>query len=367
MAQWRTTFDPAGQTVATIQKRVSGDGSTSYRAMVRLKGYPAQYATFKRKTDANRWAQETETAIRKGRYFKAHEAKRRTVAELIDRYNTEVLAPKSKQRRVDQERQLRWWREQIGDLFIADVTPALISELRGKLARGTTFYGRPRTPATVNRYTTSLSHVFSIAVREWEWAAENPLARVRKLTEPRGRVRFLSDDERKRLLEACQESTNRELYPLVVLALSTGARQGELLRLTWPDIDFERGVAIVHETKNQERRALPLQGRAREVLQDLKRVRRLGTDLVFAGKRTDAVVFPRSAWTNALRRAEVEDFRFHDLRHSAASYLAMNGATLAEIAEVLGHKTLAMVKRYAHLTEQHTSDVVARMNEQIFG
>jgi integrase len=99
------------------------------------------------------------------------------------------------------------------------------------------------------------------------------------------------------------------------------------------------------------------------VLQEAARVRRLDTDLVLADRKGKAV-FPRAAWEAALKRAKIEDFRFHDLRHTAASYLAMSGATPSEIAAVLGHKTLAMVKRYAHLTEQHTSTVVARMNEE---
>ena len=179
-------------------------------------------------------------------------------------------------------------------------------------------------------------------------------------------MRFLSDAERDRLLEACRESSEPRLYPMVVLAVSTGARQGELLQLRWPDVSLARGVAIVHHTKNGERSALPLTGRAVEVLKEHSQVRRVDTDLVFANENGTAT-FPRRAWELALRAAEIEDFRFHDLCHTAASYLAMSGATLAEIAEILGHKTLAMVKRYSHLTDQHSSKVVARMNAQFLG
>ena len=106
---------------------------------------------------------------------------------------------------------------------------------------------------------------------------------------------------------------------------------------------------------------------AAELLRKRKKIRRADTDLVFVTPQGRKASFPQRAWDKALAEAEVEDFRFHDLRHSAASELAMSGATLAEIAEVLGHKTLAMVKRYSHLTEQHTSKVVARMNQRIFG
>ena len=146
----------------------------------------------------------------------------------------------------------------------------------------------------------------------------------------------------------------------------SGARLGEILGPRWPNIDLSRRVAVLEDTKNNERRALPLHGEALEVLRELSKVRRIDTDLVFASREGKAT-YPRYAFQKAVQRVGIEDFRFHDLRHSAASYLAMSGATLAEIAEVLGHKTLSMVKRYSHLTEQHTSQVVARMNARIFG
>jgi len=150
------------------------------------------------------------------------------------------------------------------------------------------------------------------------------------------------------------------------LALSTGMRQGEIMNLRWQDVDFEKGIIILHETKNDERRAVPLTSYALELLKEQNKLRRIDTDLLFPGKNPKKPVFIRAPWITAVKEAKLLDFRFHDLRHSAASYLAMNGATLSEIAEILGHKTLQMVKRYSHLTEQHTSKVVAKMNRQIF-
>jgi len=154
----------------------------------------------------------------------------------------------------------------------------------------------------------------------------------------------------------------------VVLALSTGMRQGEILGLRWPAVDLTAGRITLHETKNDERRVVPLASKALELLKSHAKVRRLDTDLLFPGKVKHSVPMDlRTPWETALKKAGIEDFHFHDLRHSCASYLAMNGASLAEIAEVLGHKTLAMVKRYAHLSEAHTAGVVSRMNAKIFG
>ncbi len=204
-------------------------------------------------------------------------------------------------------------------------------------------------------------------MKEWGWVEDTPFRRVSTLKEPRGRVRFLSDEERKALLEACQ-THSEQLYTIVVLALSTGARQMEILSLTWKQVDLERGIITLEETKNGERRVLPLASHAHELVSNLSKIRRIDTGLLFPSRfKSSKSISVHSIFQRALKAAEIKNFRFHDLRHSAASYLAMNGASLAEIAEVLGHKTLQMVKRYAHLSEAHTAGVVASMNEKIFG
>jgi integrase len=180
-------------------------------------------------------------------------------------------------------------------------------------------------------------------------------------------MRFLSDDERQRLLTACQGSRNQYLYTVVVLALSTGARKMELLRLTWQDVDLQRGVLTLHETKNGERHILHLTNLALALMRQHAKRQRMDAALVFPDPTGTKPCSIREAWEYAVKRAGIADFRFHDLRHSAASYLAMSGASLAEIAEILGHKTLSMVKRYTHLSDAHTRNVVARMNQAIFG
>ena len=172
--------------MASIRKRISSDGTTSYRVDVRLKGFPPQRATFKRLTDAKKWGGQTEAAIREGRYFKTTEARKHTVADAINRYKDSVLLAKKDGKK--QEAQLDWWNDEIGPYTLADVSPSLLGETRDKLAQD-------RAPATVVRYLAALSHVFTVAVREWGWLEDNPMRKVTKPKEPRGRVRFLSDDE----------------------------------------------------------------------------------------------------------------------------------------------------------------------------
>ncbi len=352
--------------MANIEKRTSSDGKVSYRVKVRLKGFPTQTATFERKTDAQKWVQQTETAIREGRHFKTTESKRHTLGDAIERYIKDVIPTKPKNT-VNQVGQLKWWKDNLGDYSLADVTPALIAQYRDKLAKTSSQRSDTRSPATVNRYLAVLSHLFTMAIKEWGWVEENPLRKVTKPKESRGRIRFLSDEERTRLLAECTNSNSEYLYITVVLALSTGGRRMEILGLQWRDIDFQRGIITLHETKNGDRRVLPLAGHALELMRQHAKVRHVNCALVFPGKNFNSPIDLRTPFETALKRAGITDFRWHDLRHSCASYLAMNGASLAEIAEILGHKTLQMVKRYAHLSEAHTSKVVARMNEKIFG
>jgi integrase len=244
------------------------------------------------------------------------------------------------------------------------VTPGILSDALVKLRNDPTPGGEPKSPSTVVRYCAALSHALTYAV-QWEWLNENPMRKVKKPQEPRGRVRYLSVEERGRLLEACSDGRNHYLHAVVTLALMTGMRKGEIMGLRWSDVDLERRRIVLQETKNGERRAVPIVGPALKVLSEWAKVRRLDTDLLFPSKVDASKPMDlRTPWETALKHAGIGDFRFHDLRHSAASYLAMSGASLAEIAEVLGHKTLQMVKRYSHLSETHTASVLERMGEK---
>ena len=139
------------------------------------------------------------------------------------------------------------------------------------------------------------------------------------------------------------------------------------MNLRWQDVDTAKGRIVLHETKNGERRVVALTGYALELMTEHAKVRRIDTDLLFPGRNPQSPLFIRVPWKIAVKKSGVEDFRFHDLRHSAASYMLMSGASLGEIAELLGHKTLQMVQRYSHMSEPHSAKIVARMNQEIFG
>lgn len=343
--------------MANIQKRTTSAG-VRYRALVRLAGHPTVSRTFHRLTDAKRWVAETEASIRSGGSVATGPARRLTLSDAINRYVIEVIP--AKRSGACQLVQLQWWNARLGRLRLSSITPQLLAEQRDVLRTEPGERNLRRSPATVNRYLAAISHCLAVAWKEWGWLEKNPCEGVRRLSEPRGRTRFLSGEECERLLQAAKTDANPAIQPFVLLALCTGARKGELLGLRWSDIDFERRRATLQETKNGERRALPLPEPAMSALRDLARVRRIDTDLVFPGRDPDKPLDIKRPWERIITAAEIRDFRIHDLRHTAASYLAMSGASLVEIAAILGHKTLAMVQRYSHLADDHTLQVAER-------
>lgn len=341
--------------MASVRVDVLQSGKRRYRVRVRRLGV-LRTGSFGRKAEAERFAfREEERILLTGRDSFAN-AKARTFAELVTRYEERILRNKGKATQRNQRGQLEVWRQLFAGLTLDQVTPPIIAEAKY------TLQDMGFSSATVNRYLAVLSHLFARAVKEWQWCPTNPCRDVDRLAEPPGRVRYLSDGERYRLLLMCKASRCRFLYPVAVLSLSTGMRKGEAVGLTWDRVDLERGRVYLTKTKNKAARSLPLLGEALGIMRKLNEERDPIMSCCFPSAEADRPVDFRSAWRLAVKRARLDDFRFHDLRHSAASYLAMQGATLMEIADVLGHKTLNMVKRYSHLTENHTTQVVQRMN-----
>jgi len=372
--------------MATIEKRKQTDnGETFYRVRVRIKGLPEKQKTFKRLTDAKLWAQQTEAAIRRGEVQNVvATAKGKTLADVITRYKREVLPHKAPTTQRAAETYLGHWERVLGAYALSYITPDTIAdEIEALSAAGDTRRkldegqkpNRPKSRKTLKHYRDTLAVLFKHA-KAWGWTAQNPMDGVNAITKIRDeRTRFLSDDERGKLLEACRTSDNEHLYPVVMFALSTGARKSEILKLTLADVDLGRGTAILRDTKNGDTRSVPVARHLGDVLKDQKVKAAALYEKMDAAPAT-RWLFPRAdglepidirtAWENARDKAGLADFRFHDLRHSTASYLAMKGASLVEIAEVLGHRTLQMVRRYAHLSESHVKGLVESLNEDLF-
>jgi len=351
--------------MATFEKRVSNTGQISYRAKVRRIGTKPLTATFRRLTDAKIWATQVESAIYEGKSLKLDQSKRRTVNDAIERYSNEVVG--QLRDAVNRARHLGWWQSELGEIQLTALDSATIVKVRSVLRAE-----RKRSDTTVNRYMASLSAVLSYAAGEWGWMEANPCLQIRRLKEPPGRTRFLSDAERIALLDACEKAkAYPEMKLIVLLALTTGMRRGEILNLRWKDVNFKTSVITLWRTKNGEIRTVPLVSPAFELMHSWAcQNKQEETGLVFPSHRAtwkDSPLAIDPIWHRIRAEAGLSDFRFHDLRHTAASYLAMNGAGLREIGDILGHKTLSMVQRYSHLTHDHRHKTVSRMTDAVFG
>jgi integrase len=281
-----------------------------------------------------------------------------TVDWVLDRYLAERRPSQ------DARRHLEWWRGHLGTDVAGAVDSRRVLSLRDKLAGERSTAGKTRSPATINRYVAALSGLYSWAV-EYHLVDGHPVSGVTPLDEGAARLRCLSPEEKQALIAACRETGGLRLQALVVVGLSTGARRGEILRLRWSDLDIKKQQLTIKGSGRLRSRTLPLPSSAMSLLAKLARVRRIDGNKIFADSH-GRVRFPRAAWQAALEVAEIEDFRFHDLRHSTAAYLARNGASLPEIAQILGTRTLQGVRRYAGLTESQTPSVIGKMHEELF-
>lgn len=282
-----------------------------------------------------------------------------TVAELLEAYTRDYLPTKSPNTQYQETRILRWIAEDLGPIPLAQLSPLVLRSwfhsFRARLK-----------PNSIRRYRNALSAALTAAVEDYAWIQKHPLRQVAKPPTPPDRERCLEADELTRLLAACQLSRNPHLSVVVVLALSTGARKNEILQRTWSDLDLERGSLRLARTKNGQGRPVPLVGPVLPLLR--QHAQRFGSSRwVFPRLDGQKPIYIDYAWVTACRRAALEDLHLHDLRHTAASYLALSGASLRDIAEILGHRSLAQTFKYTHLSESHTRGVLARMAEQFLG
>ncbi len=204
--------------------------------------------------------------------------------------------------------------------------------------------------ATANRHLATLKHMFTKAV-EWELTDDEVLKKVRRaklLPENNRRLRYLAQEECQKLIDLCSP----HLKPIVIIALNTGMRRGEILSLEWEKhVDLRHGYILLDVTKNGERREIPINQMLRGVLQGI--TRRIDSPYVFTDKQGNRFKDVKKSFHTALRKAGIKDFRFHDLRHTFASHLVMNGVDITTVRELLGHKTLTMTLRYAHPAPSH--------------
>lgn len=306
-----------------------------WQARVRRLGTPEQTKSFLSRQDAERWARSVEVEIDKGSYISPSGAQRTTLGDLIQRYIKEVL-PSMKGAKDDEIRLRAIGRRSMGKLALSNLTPELLGRHRDARLQEVC-------ANTVIREFAYLSSVINHARREWGIHMENPVTKVRRPSSPPGRNRILTPAQKASLLESVRPKGRQSIWvePIVVLALETAMRRGELLALAWQDIDLQKQTAQLHTSKNGERRCVPLSRLAVHTLAQLPRH--------ISGK-----VFPITAYAlaAAFKRATIRcglaDLRFHDLRHMAVTELSKRLPNLVELSAVTGHRSLRMLQRYYH-------------------
>ncbi len=378
--------------MATIVKRPNGN----YQVQIRADGFRVT-RTFSKKSLAKQFAQQVETDTELSRKLGKSVTPSPTFNELVDMYMAQYTG-----RDPSTVGRLDFWSKRFGTSFVTSLTEEDIDDgvihlektpfnIESKQQLKDKFKPRYRTGSTINRYKSTLSGVFIYFIKHPDYKKlvrdtkfKNPVRgdTVSSFSENPSKDRFLTQDEQTKLLAACKSSNWGRLYALVLLALTTGARKGELLGLKWADIDLQNRTAALgteiladgrYSTKNGKRRYLPLTQpmvdelkRLRDLelsemkgTDDLKKHRLLGTYCVFPSTVDKTKAFDiKKAWLKALSVSKIGHARFHDLRHTSASNLVKTGRSLFEVGQLLGHSSTTMTARYSHLAIGDTMSMV---------
>jgi integrase len=288
--------------------------------------------------------------LAEGRYFDTRQEQERTVGEMMARYLTERSTFKAPKSCARDQQALKHLLPVFAESHLGEVRPKRLAAYKAQRRI------EGAAPATINKELQLVRHAFNVAEREWEWCRENPMRKVSMEPVYNQVDRWLTAEEETRLLSGAPGW----LKEVIIFALNTGLRQGEILALQWQDIDFSRGMLVVMKSKNRERRTLPLNNTVFAMFAAKQATSGQHTGLVFTtstGTPLKARYVVR-AFSKARSRAVIPDFRFHDLRHTFATRLAQKGVDLYKIQRLLGHKTAMMTQRYAHHSPESLRDGV---------
>ena len=355
--------------MATILKTPSG----TWKAVIRKKGWPTSAKTFRTKRDAEDWARRAEDEMVRGVYIDRSRSERMTFSDALDRYLSEVLPTKKPSTQRSEKPRAEPLRRFFGQYSLAAISPELAARYRDERLATTSqrvhrLKGQPSrlSPNTVRLELALLSHLFNTAIREWGLGlVRNPVSGIRKPSPGQGRDRRLTAAEEAGLREALACHSNPMVAWIFEVALETGMRSGEITGLRVGQVDIDRRVVRLMNTKNDSGRTVPLTRRAVEIFRMAlaNPLRPKGCELVFFGEPgRDGTRKPYAftkAWNETKLSLGLTDLRFHDLRHEAVSRLVEAGFSDQEVSAISGHKSMQMLKRYTHLRAE---DLVERLD-----
>ena len=320
-----------------------------WQVQIRRYGVKPETKTFPTRDEAKIWARLIESEIDRGIYVSRYEAEHITFSELAHRYQKEVTPhKKSASREISR---LKCLDEFFGEVTLARINSEMVARFRDERLSSNL------SGATVIKDLNTLSHIIDTAIKEWGlYIPQNPVKNIRKPRVNNSRSRRISYEEEIILLAQCKKHSLM-MESVVIFAIETAMRLGEIINLNWSDIDMERQIATLLHTKNGEVRQVPLSNAAIASFRALPR--HIASLKVFWRWKT--VSSFESSWQRVLAKSEIKNFRFHDLRHEATSRLFEMNLNMMEVSTITGHKTLQMLKRYTHLS---IDKIVKKINEK---
>jgi len=289
--------------------------------------------------------QKRKVSIAEGKYLdikKAHKIRFEHFAEDYFRLHSK-LNKKPSAIKTDTSL-LKTLKAYFGGRYLYTITPVFVEEYKSKRSASVK-------PATVNKELACLKTLFNKAI-QWGKCTENPVKKVKLLRENNQRLRYLEKEEIKKLLAVCFP----HLKPIVTLALNTGMRKGEILKLKWHDIHIKSSLIYLTDTKNNEIRKVPINDIVRQTLVEIPK--HPDSPYVFCNKNGKPYTDVKKSFFTAMKKSGIVDFRFHDLRHTFASHLVMAGIDIKTVQELMGHKSIEMTLRYSHLSPSHKQRAV---------
>ena len=317
--------------MASIRKR-----GERWQVRIQLLGHPETSKTFPNRKDALLWAKKTEAEMERGIWLRTKQSDV-NLGVALERYSQEVT-PKKKGAGRELNRIKHLMAYAITTKKLSSVRAADVAIFRDQLVN------KGYAPATVKKFLEVLSVVFNTARSEWGYEfLTNPVPQVRKPIVKNARTRRLSIAEKERLIAAADQHVGGWLRPVIILAIETAMRRGEIAQLRMEDIDLKKCIATLSDTKNGDSRTIPLSSKAVTAINELGGGKTVG---LLIGVKADAIT---GAFHKAVKRAGLHDLRLHDMRHEAVSSLFEKGLNPLEVATISGHKTLSMLQRYTHL------------------
>lgn len=349
--------------MATLVKTPSG----TWKAVIRKTGWPTCSKSFRTKRDAEDWARRTEDEMVRGVYIERSSSERMTLEKALNRYLAEVSPTKAPKTAKSEAGSAKILIPRLGKYSLAALSADILADYRDSRLAERSRRKTLVSPNTVRLELALLSHLFTVAIQEWRIGLPmNPVLNIRKPSPGQGRDRRLSADEERRLVAAVNAHSNPMLGWIVRIAIETGMRSSEITGLRCQQVDLQKRVVRLTDTKNDSSRTVPLTKVATETFRAALdyAVRPKDCSLVFFGEpgkdqKRRPYAFSKT-WGLLKKDLGMPDLRFHDLRHEAVSRLVEGGLSDQQVSAISGHKSMQMLRRYTHLRAE---DLVERLDQ----